>query len=115
MAFNFNGIKATSVASYTAKMYSHLIPLSYCDAGLEEAKKQGNVALQFYYYFLKRLYEAASPNLTTIPREMVYLVERKPVNTLRGLQDIAQFDEEYCPDDVDAIKRVIEVMQMTTL
>ena len=115
MAFNFNGIKATSVASYTAQMYIHLIPLSYCDAGLEEAKKQGNVAMQFYYYFLKRLYEAASPNLTSIPRELVYLIDQKPVNTLKGLWDIAKFDQKYFPNDVDAVRHVIEVMQTTSV
>ena len=114
MAFNFNGIKATSVASYTAQMYNHLAPLAHCDMHSDEAKKQGDIGLQFYYYFLKRLYEAASPNNSTLSRYMIHMLNR-PKDTLKGLQEIADFDKEYIPSDVDAIKRVIEVMQMTTV
>ena len=80
---------------------------------LDSAKEQGDVWLMFYFHFLKNLYEAANSQqreVSTIHDSLA----KKPANTLKALQMLKDKYKEICPNEINAIEHVIEVMEGAT-
>lgn len=110
MAFDFNTVKQEKTADRIVKMAHETGPVAKCDLEFDIAKEQGDIWLMFYYHFLKNLYEKANALSGKVPGSLT----DRPTNILQRLQDIANLDKDYCPNDIYAIEHVIEVMQTTT-
>lgn len=112
MAFDFNKVKGTAQADLN-KRIAKMAPIMRCEKEFDSAKEQGNVWLMFYFHFLKNLYEAANSQqreVSTIHDSLA----KKPANTLKALQMLKDKYKEICPNEINAIEHVIEVMERAT-
>ena len=115
MGFNFNGISTANKQAEFNESLRRAGNDGNMKFKLEEAQKQGGIALMFFYYFLDRLVHNLDDKPVENPSPIIEgMMNAKTIDPLSGLKAIRNFNNEYGYDDAEAIWHVIEVLQKAT-